>query len=302
MATETRSDNKRFTILLVIVAVLLAAIVFLLFMRFFSGDDSVTTEPSDQPITFPDGNTVTTTPEGEGSTSTSPTDEPPTVEPPPPPSGTIDDFSAVRSEADWRDEVIVYDTAPAASTDSQTQIGAGTADEQGTDVWDYTAPTVNDLIERAAYSYRPQDPTGQVIPLIDETITNCGSVDLTTVDIDEFLEELSEHETALCMGESVAAGCTAAKVQLTTVEDIQGTLYLASRSDGECGLGLSYQDDYVNLCSIADMLNAAAETYQTYFEWQDAFAEKPGESFASIFGDGSEFAFADARDCALHEL
>lgn len=154
-----------------------------------------------------------------------------------------------------------------------------------------------------------------LFPTIDaepETLTvtrfkSCGTVTLGASEsaIERYLSTIADTSEASCLGQAVANNCEDSRVSVSAfLGQVSGSVYVAERNDGECGVGVHFDgDEVLTLCSIADSLNTnlSASDQKTFTEWQAVFRREPGKTFASLISE-DEFDIVNPVSCISYRL
>lgn len=305
------SGSKKIIVLAIIAIVVLMVVFFLLFTRVFN--DSANTD-GEQYATFPESGT-----RSEGNVLPS-TVRPVTVSTAPSPepvaasNQNLDTTGQAGIQApnqDWRDQIITTDTTASAGTYSPPENTPSSGPSPYTKeslienglVLEYPSIEIDPIYTDPGAFYESLN----VFPSlnsIETGITDCGNLTVPSGEsaYNRFLSRLSENDAVVCMGEAVADDCETAQLVYNVTEDIQVNIYVAERSDGLCGVSFSGNEDHINLCSIESTMEGFAGISMSDSEWQEAFAEEPGETAAQVLTSGVQGEATTQFDCVIHQL
>lgn len=308
------SDKSKLKVIsLVVVGLSISVLSFIYAYSQLSGSPDKTDE---QFATFPDSEARELPPAIPADDSiTQPSSIPATVD-----GDTVEQVTTVQRDVDWRDEIIQSSSNNTNSVSTivtqKTEIEAepdvesfyAAAEElsrytpEYPDYWPLPSSTPPDSMSFSEYS-KVFNPTK--INYINPS--KCEDVVLPSSESEQkkFIDNLEKNNSVICMGKAVAEDCSYAKTEIINADTLQ-ILVVAKRGDGVCVVGTSYDDKYVNLCSITNIMNSLTSKRNSFLDWKSLFMSKPGETFAQLYlgipTALSEESAVNKLDCKTFEL
>jgi hypothetical protein len=308
------SETKKVLTLVIVVIVLVVIAIAFVFSRLLGGGDSSerpqpTEFPADAPYAPEEHQVIDDEPVSNAS-STLTTD--PEVESP-----TSSESVISLPANSWQDEVVVFSTnndqsydqpvVPAAEPVNDTPVGL-------VPTLIIENPVLTPPVSSAESGYEAETTPGYVhqafAPLdLTTDIKSCGRLKRFA---DEYgttrsIADLATEKGVECLGQAVADGCINSSLTVPFSDGLETPIYVLEQPDGSCGINISETDNKINLCNIKNALNSRLpETEQkTLVEWQEEFAEKPGETMTTAYTNimlETEAEYIEAIDCRWYTM
>lgn len=179
--------------------------------------------------------------------------------------------------------------------DSQSQVSVGTGGPLPTGLPTSVGPTTESAAEL------------ETLP--DSSARNCGSLTVpsSAFGLAFFSAGLSSDPGIVCMGEAVADDCDTRSLSASSDDGLDGLAYVASGSDGRCGVGFrATTDDTLMLCDLETILERDGDQDFPWSVWESRFAAEPGPQMASLISSNFDMltnpAAIDNLGCVAYAL
>jgi len=303
MPTDIEKQDR--TVIVMAVAAILVAVIACVFAFFyFFNNNDAPVEPESQTFEFSqDEPEVVELPESD------PVPVIPDTEPEVPTTTVIGWDTVVSAPGPSPVEGV---TAPALPP-SQPSVPPPTSYDEFIDsglIWEdapYEPPTVITPFSLAPQASQFVDPLAPVGNIDADNITDCGTIRINSSALNpspaSIISQLQRDSSTECMGDAIGNNCEDATATVT-MSGAGGEVFVATRADGSCGLGLSTAAGGAQLCSLELVMDYVSTDDKTEAEWIDEFDSDPDGTMAMMVANMLSVAalVGTGFDCQLYSV
>lgn len=211
--------------------------------------------------------------------------------------------SEIKKEINWRDEIVLLHSESFLKTASAYNPASATVfngvENSKTEIDTLYAQMEKLSQHKSNYLNRLSLNKITTSTILDiKNSMECGVIKMPDSESSQkrFLSKIEKEDPVICIGKAIANKCSDAKIDVI-VEDIEQAVYV-SEINGECNIGLSFDNKHATMCNLEDLMNSVFEEENKLSEWQNMFKTKPGVMFASLYFNSTDSFFEAMADNA----
>lgn len=127
------------------------------------------------------------------------------------------------------------------------------------------------------------NPLAPVGTIDEDDADDCGTISVsgsTNQSPSAIISALERNSAVECMGEAIGNSCETATADVNMTGSVGGTIYVAGKTDGTCGIGMSTVSGTAYLCSLEAIMDYVSADDKDEDEWIDEFDSDPDGTMA----------------------